>query len=323
MGALWGWAGLCVGSGTAAATPTPDDLLREVRAAQRAGEVAVEVALCTRAVAEHGGDRVARVCDGRLATLEPRRDPDGGFSGLQRLRAVQASDGKRQEDVQEVTSVAVDPSVAVAVRHDAAIWLARHHLQVADDPRAALEWSTPLWDAFRAGGLLADQADVAADTHARALARAGSVAEARAVEAERAPVRSSRPSEGVPAELRRRSEARLLEVAGGVVAVFLGVCGGLSVRSVRQRGWARPGGLWPLAVAIGGVGLLVAAWDLALVSLVGALGAWAVVAHCLTAQASGAVHGWGRWLLGALGAAGTLAGGLGVLSHQGALGLLQ
>ncbi len=300
----------------------PDHLLREVRAAQRAGEATAEVTLCVEAQEQHPDHRVARICEGRLAGLEPRRDPDGSFSGLERLRVVQQSSDAPDSRAAAAMALAEDPSVAVPVRHDARIWLARYLLFDVDDSSGALAWSAPLWAAWQAGELLEDQADIAADVHARALARSGDLAGARAVEAARKPIRSSKPAEGLAAELTRQRQRRRLDASWTGLVLFGGVGLPAAALAWRRKGWARPVGLGPLLVTLVATTAYVALWDAQLVTLFLQLGAWALAAHWLTSQASGVGGNMGRVVAGLLGAWGALAGGYLILDFHGQVGLL-
>lgn len=300
------------------------DRLRDIRAAQRDGAPATEVALCRAAVHEEPASRSARVCRGRLEVLEPRADTDNGFAGLARLERVQRTTGSADDTtIAEVVSLVSAPTTSDALRHDAQIWLARVHLVERDDPEAALVYSTPLWEAWQAHALLDDQAAVAADVHARALARSGDVTAAQAVEAARRPERSVRPQEGVPAELRRRDSGRLLWVSRVAVGAFAVGFTPLAAMAWRRRGLGRPMGVLPLSMAALGSLLYAALWNEHTLALMGSLWAWVVLAHIVVAQASGLTQKTGpRLLLGVAGAVGTLAGVVLLLHHHGELGRL-
>lgn len=307
-----------------AAWATDADPLRAVRAAQREGAPAEEVALCQSAIDSDPSSRTARVCRGRLAVLEPRADTDGGFAGLTRLQAVQREAGEADGNaIAEVVALAAAPTTTAALRHDALIWLARVYLVERDDPDTALTYSTPLWTAWQQGALLDDQSAIAADVHARALARSGDVAAAQAVESARQPERSIRPQEGVPAELRRRDSDRLLMASRLGVGAFCGVAAPLAGVAWRRRGLGRPAGVLPLSVAAVGSMVYAALWNAHTLSMMASIWAWVLLAHLITSQASGLTDNNGpRLILGVAGALATLAGVVLLLHHHGELGRL-
>ena len=315
--------GLFVPGRARAGAPDESMLLADIRAAQRDGDPTTEVARCQQVMDTLPQTRTARMCRGRLAQLAPRADVDGSYTGLARLQAIRSSPDGGAAPAAEVVDLAQAPTTGAVLRHDAWIWLARHHLVERDDPATALKWSEPLWTAWQEGSLLDDQADVAADVHARTLARLGRVAEAEAVEAVRQPARSSRPQEGVAAELRRQRMEQAHVVGKVGVMVFLIGSFPLAVQAFRRRGPGRPGGLVPLLVGGGAALVYAALWQAELARTVGAMVGWAAGAHLLTAQASGAVQGsLARLAVGLLGAVGLLSGCVWILHARGQLGLL-
>ena len=239
------------------AEPDLDRILSEARAASRAGDPATEQARCTQLVDLAPTSVGAARCAGRLSWLAARRDPDGGFSGLAALEGVRrrwASD-PRPEDREQVVELATGLDTPDALRIDALQWLARERLR-ARDPVGAQQWTSKLWEGSDEAGRRE-----AGALHAQALAAAGRVDEARAIEEAAGITSYAGRQEGVDMAVRtaRRQSAR--QTLSALLLVWLLGTAPLSLRGWWARPRPRPTGLLALGlVGLGALGLA-GAWE--------------------------------------------------------------
>lgn len=294
-----------------------DDPLATARAAQRAGDPAAEAAACAQVVDEGDNARGVAACSRRLAWLEARRDDDGTWTGLVLLEAARRGDAPPAS----IEALPDQPGISPMVVLDAELWVARQDLY-AGEVDATVARTTRLWAAVEATPAAPGWREIAA-LHAKALARAGRMDEADAVEALLADRRSARPREGVTEERVRRRWRRVLLAAR--LAVGLGVAASLPFAWRARRARGRHEGLMALWVVGGGLGVLAwmrdASTAVAMTGLVVALSGHALVsAYALR----GAPAGWTRAALRLVVGASALGVGALVLDHYGLLiGLLR
>lgn len=268
------------------AAADPDALLRDARAAERAGDHAAEHAACTQLLAQGATGRPAEVCEKRLGWLEVRRDTDGSFASLTELQAVRRSrrtlaPEEARARVAALTSAETAPET---VRDEASIWLAREALTDRGDAEDALRWTTPLWDRLRDAPDSATRS-AAADLHSRALLASGDEDAALTVESEAKPLRSAVPREGLPLAMSKQRRGRLRVVSWAVLAAFAGVAGPLAGLAFRRGPRPRPRGLLPLTFACLGAAGLAAAWDPTTLPAFGVLLAALAAVHTVAAGA--------------------------------------
>lgn len=300
-------------------------LLAASSAPALAGALADEHARCTTMVAEAPPSRDRSRCVQRLAWLSARQDPDGGFRGAEALDALR-SDYRSLSPEQaraRAADIAAEATFGERVRQEARLWLAREALR-RDAPAEARDHSSALWAAVSDGA--ADEAfrREIADVHTRILVAAGEPEAAAAVEAEAALLRSARPREGAPEQLRKQRVSRLRQASWAILAGFGLVCGPLAAAGWRQaRPRPRPRGLVPLAAAIGlaaGLGWLNAPEEVAVFGWLG-LGAVGIHLLALGAQLRARTRP-GRVVISALAALATLAVGFLAADRAALLGTL-
>jgi hypothetical protein len=219
--------------------------------AQRAGDLAGELAACTEVLAGTARDRAWSRCQGRLPWLQARQDADGGFSSATTLSRVRADYTRqpREEAISEIEALFESPRTADVVRLESGLWLARELLDVQGRPADALGFTTPLYAEHPEDRALTD-------LHARALASVGRTDEALAVEAAAVPIRSASPVEGLPLLLRQQRRRRLGLISLGAVVAFLLPAAPLALkgrRGIRFRGLAPLLGLTAGFALLGGL----------------------------------------------------------------------
>lgn len=238
------------------AAPTVHEALAaEAAAAETQNRWARARTACRAAIdADPTGPR-ALWCRRRLDFMDAREDPGGGFAAFTRLEALrrEAIHGDPAAVRAGLLDLLGAEGVSPTVRAGAVLWLADDALDRLDDPGLALSLT---------GAAYADRAVLPrsehgrlVQLHARALAEAGRLDEARAVEDEiRVASGAPRPTvvEGIAREQGRAREAR---VAWGALGVFAVLAAPSAARGV--RGLPRPDGLVLLA------GTLLATWAIA------------------------------------------------------------
>ena len=156
-------------------------------AAQRAeeeGNYAQAYAQCEDAIAVWPTGPRAQTCDNRLLWMNQRRDTDGGFTTLQALQAVRENNGRLtpQQAMNQVSTLRSSEGHSPTMRAEIDLWLA--HAGLAQDlaPETVLVWTTGAWEGR--DDLPPTTRMDATLTHAKALALAGRLDEAAAIERE-------------------------------------------------------------------------------------------------------------------------------------------
>ena len=248
------------------------DAMVEARRAERDGEPAAEWAACTQLLAEESGTRNAATCERRLAYLDERRGDDGSLTALASLEAARRG---AELDLELVTVGVPD-----VLRWEALLWASDGHVEVTE----------ALWEEVPRDHELFPRV---AATHVAALAAAGRLDEAEAVELVADRPRSAVPREGVTMARQALWRARAGSVAGVAVVGFLVGAGPLAVRGWRGSA-ARPVGLAVLALTVALCALLAGAWRVdAGVTVLWLGGAFALV-HLVSA---GALQARPHWLV--------------------------
>jgi hypothetical protein len=281
------------------------------RAAAQAGDFAGELSACTAILSESTRDRAWSRCQRRVLWLQARQDTDGSFTAMLTLSRIRRDYTRqpRAEAIAEINAAFHAPQTAAAVRLEVGLWLARELLDNQARADAALSYTTPLYDVHPDDRALTD-------LHARALAGAGQTAEALAVEAAAAPIRSAHPVEGLPLLLRQQQRARLQTVSLAVVAGFLLISAPLALQGRRK---VQLIGLIPLLGVTAGFALIGVLRDATVLPTFVGVGLSLSIIHLLSSGATAAVTR-GRSLIGILAGLASLAAGYLTLYQTNQLG---
>ncbi len=242
----------------ALASPVSEEHFVQSARAEREGRYDVAVSACRQVLELDPGGARSQACTQRVASLEARRDPAGDFEGYRALNLVRRTHRERGADagVADLLPLLDDAGVAVTVRAEVAVWLARDALGRSKDASLAQDYCERALSYEPMDPTVRRQL---VSLQSRALAALGEHDRALAVEQE-VRIGTTRLSP-VDLVIRERRRNQISMAAYGVVAAF-GLVGAMpSVRGWRRPEPPKPKGLWVIALGTAFAAALCEGWS--------------------------------------------------------------
>ncbi|MFM2162847.1 MAG: hypothetical protein RLZZ383_2359 [Pseudomonadota bacterium] len=267
---------------------THQDAAARAAEAERRAEPEAALVACAEAIDLLPQGPRSMWCSERIAFLEARRDPDGGFRGWTALERTRRSFADRATQRAEILSLVAGEGVGERARREAFLWLADDALLRLADPDEAARWSGPL---ASTPDLPEEERRRYRVLHARVLAARGQWEEAAAVEADVLVAPGGRRLS--PVETAARDAWRALATRGAAAWTF-----GFAVVSVLRGFRGRPAALgpggWPLVVGWASAAATALSWEASNDALFVSVGGGLAAVHAL-AWLGGSGRGGPGW----------------------------